>query len=119
MATIAFPAYGTVMTREFSETPAQNVHRTEMEAGYAKQARRSSTNLVQMSIKYLFTNAEYLTFKTWYYDTADAGSLFFDWESPVDDVTRDTRIVNGTMTGIPVNAHFSHWYVSMTFEHYQ
>ena len=119
MALIAFPAYGEIMTREFSETPSDNSYRTEMENGYAKQARRSQTNLVQMTIKYLFSAAEYATFKTWYFDTAAAGTSFFDWASPVDDVVRDTRIVKGTMTAVPVNPHMTHYYVSMTFEHYQ
>lgn len=119
MASISFPGYGTVMTREYSETPVQNVYRTEMEAGYAKQAQRSNTNLVQMTIKYLFTDAEFATFKTWFYTTSASGSLFFDWVSPVDGVTRDTRIVNGQISSTPVDPQMSHWFVSMTFESYQ
>jgi hypothetical protein len=118
MAAINFYTGGTLMSRELSETANSNVLRTEMEGGYQKQAKKFSKSLLTRNVVYLFTNAEYAAFKTWFYTTAANGSLFFNWTDVVDNVTKDARIVNGVYEARPVAPSLSHWYVSFQLETY-
>lgn len=118
MAAINFYTGGKLMTREFSETPTPNILRTEMEGGYQKQAKKNSKSLTVYNVTYLFTSAEYTAFKTWFYSTAANGSLFFNYTSPIDAVTRDSRIVGGAFDAKPVTPTMTHWYVSFQIEAY-
>jgi hypothetical protein len=118
MAAINFYTGGKLMTRDFSEVPTPNLIRTEMEGGYQKQAKKFAKSLTTYNVVYLFTNAEYALFKTWFYTTAANGSLFFNYTSPIDNVTRDSRIVNGVFEARVVNPTMTHWYVSFQIEAY-
>lgn len=119
MASINFYTGGKLLTGTVSEKPTSNIFRTQMEGGYAKQAKKNSKALVNRSVTYVYTAAEYEAFKTWFYNTAAHGSLFFNWLDPVDNVTKDTRIVNGEYEAAPVSPRMSHYTVAMTFESYR
>ena len=119
MASINFYSGGKILTGEVVETANTNVYRTQMEGGYSKQAKRSHKSLVNRTVTYVYTAAEYESFKTWFYTTAANGALFFNWVDPVDNVTKDTRIVDGTYEASPASPRMSHWFVSMTFESYR
>ena len=119
MASISFPSIGILTTTGFSETPHANFVRTNMEQGFAKQAKRSAVSLVRRTVRYVLSEAEYATFKTFFYDTAEHGNLFFNWTDPVDGVTKDTRIVEGTFSAVPLTARWNFYEVTMTFETYE
>ena len=63
---MAFPTYGKLQLRGYTETPDSAVLRTEMETGPAKQAQVRSRSLVKRSVTIFFTGAEFETFKTWF-----------------------------------------------------
>lgn len=116
MATISWWGVGQLMTTSFQESPAPNVFRSEFENNDIKQTRRSLTRRVTREITYFFTAAEYATFKTWFQTTAEDGALYFDFTDPVDNVTKDFRIMNGTYTATPVTVDLTHYYVAMQME---
>ena len=116
MATISWVGVGELMTLSFSESPQPNVFRTEFENNDIKQTRRSSTKRITHEVTYFFTAAEYASFKTWYTDTALDGAMYFSATDPVDNVSKDFRIVNGAYKAVPVNIPMTHYYVSMSWE---
>lgn len=118
MADISFPAYGKLMTGQMSERPIPIVERTEMESGPQKQRRKQSRTMVERDITYIFSAAEYATFKTWFYTTSLYGSKFFNWTDPVTSTTKDARIVGGAIEAAPINPKLSAWRVSFVLETY-
>jgi hypothetical protein len=118
MAAIDFPNYGRLMTGQFIETSPTNLLRTTFESGAEKQVRRTNIKKTVRDVTYLFTAAEFATFKTWFDVTAVAGSQYFNWVDPVDNVTKDARIVNGAYTATPLTKHFTAFYVTFQVESY-
>ena len=118
MAAIAFPNIGILTTSGFSESNEANIVRTQMESGYAKQAQRSTINLIRRTVNYVFTETEYATFKTFFFDTSKSGTIFFDWDDPVTATTLEVRVPDGTFQMTPLTSRFNHYAVQMTFESY-
>lgn len=118
MAAIAFPSIGILTTSGFTEMPDPNIVRSQMETGFAKQAKRSSVNLIRRNVNYVFTEAEYATFKTFFFDTSANGTLFFDWDDPVTGTTIEVRVVEGNYSMTPLTRKFNYYNVQMTFESY-
>lgn len=118
MAAIAFPNIGILTTNGFSETSDPNIIRTQTESGFAKQAKRSAVSLVRRTVNYVFTEAEYATFKTFFYDTSANGTLFFDWDDPVTGTTIEVRVTEGNYQMTPLTSRFNHYSVQMTLESY-
>lgn len=118
MASIDFPDYGRVMTNQFTEQNTPNVLRTTFESGHEKQVARSGVSKTVMSVTYLFTLSEYATFKSWFYNTAKQGALFFNAFDPLDDVEKEFRIVNGQFNTTPLTLNMTAVLVSMQWERY-
>ena len=118
MAAETWPSYGTLMTGTLTETPAPNILRTEFESGDIKQTRRSQKQRVEQKITYLYTNAEYTTWKTWFRDTALLGAIKFNFTDPQDGTVRDYRIMGGVYEATPLNQKLEHWVVTMQFEYF-
>ena len=118
MASIVYPSYGRLMTGPLTEVPNPNVLRTEFESGDIKQTRRASKQRMAQKIVFIYTNAEYTTWKTWFRDTALMGALKFDFTDPQNDTLRDYRILNGAYEANPLNQKLEHWSVEMTWEYF-
>lgn len=119
MAAISFPSIGILTTSGFTESPQKNMIRTQMEHGFAKQAQRSAVNIVRRNVRYVFSEAEYATFKTFFYDTSSNGTSFFNWTDPVDNTSKDTRVVDGAFSATPLTGAWNHYQVTMQFETYE
>lgn len=118
MASIDFYTGGKLLTGQFGENITANVHRTTFESGDEKQVRRSGKGKTVRTVNYVFTNVEYAAWKTWFYDTAKHGSLFFNWLDVADNTTKDARIVNGEFTSTAASAAMTHWFVNFQIETY-
>jgi hypothetical protein len=117
---IAFYSGGKCMSGQYAESVVPNILRTEMTGGYAKQARRSSKQVKNRELVYLYSTVEFDAFKAWFKDTAKDGALFFNFtlpESANNDVI-DARISNGEYSATPVNARMNYWYVTLNIESY-
>lgn len=115
---IAFYTGGKLLTGRLVENNPSNVHRTTFESGEEKQVARTGRHKTIRRVTYVFTNSEYVAFKTWFHTTAKQGALFFSWLDPVDDVTKDARIVNGEYNGTAASALLTHWFVDFEIETY-
>jgi hypothetical protein len=117
---INFFSGGILLTgNNYQRMPVPTMLRTDMESGPSKQRPNSSVMMIQHSVTYVFTYAEYNSFMTWYKTTAAFGSLWFNWNDPTDGVTKSGRIVGGTITNAqPQSASVSHWAVQMVIEVY-
>lgn len=71
----------------YGESPADNLLRTSMESGPAKQRRRSAAGVRPIDGKLILTATQLATFKTFYNTTLLSGSLRFSWVDPVDGTT--------------------------------
>ena len=96
----AFPSYGEFLLDGFGEQPESPLVRTNMESGPVKQAKLRSKIRVVRNVTYRFTNAEYVTWKTWHKTTVAFGALWFDWINPLDGATVQGRIINGLYNAI-------------------
>lgn len=61
----------------YSIRPTENVIRTEMESGYARQRRRFRTSPTRIPVKWIMTEAQYAVFDSWYLNDADEGAVWF------------------------------------------
>lgn len=118
MADISFPTYGKLLTGSLTERPVPVIERTEMESGPQKQRRKQSTTMIERQVTYVFSAANYASFKTWFKDTALFGSLWFNWFDPVTSTTKDGRIVGGQIEAAPVDPKLSAWRVNFVLETY-
>jgi len=89
--------YGHIIDGGFTETPPQNVLRTQMDAGPAKLRRRSTAAVRPMSLTLFLTKALVATFDTFYVSTIASGATEFNMYHPRTLVTGVYRIVNQPM----------------------
>jgi len=94
--------YGCIIKGSFSETPPQNVLRTQMDVGPAKLRRRSTAGVRVFSLNLFLTKAQVATFDTFYVTTIQSGSLKFNMYHPRTHVTGEYRIVNQPIY-VPIN----------------
>jgi len=111
-----FPA-GLLTATGFRRKRMSNVLRSDMEAGPAKQALKSSRDYLRFPVTYLFTKTQYQAFDTWVTDTIGVVG-WFDWTDPMDGVTvLQARIVNGDISdAAPLNPHLANWVVTFEME---
>ena len=64
-------------TRNYRIQPGENVLRTEMETGAARQRRQSLGAPSTIPCEFLYTNVQYAIFESWYETKADEGATFF------------------------------------------
>lgn len=79
----------------FSETPQPNVVSFKPEVGPPKQRRRSTAKAWITNVSYRMTNAQLLTFKTFFETTLEDGALPFNWAHPVTKVSYDWMFTEG------------------------
>jgi len=117
---MAFPTYGELILRQYSENPDSSVLRTEMETGPAKQAKVQSLAPVQRRVSLFFTGAEFETFKIWFKGSeCNRGASWFDWLDPQTGTTKQARIVDGKYEALTTNTGEGSeigWHVSMNLE---
>jgi hypothetical protein len=117
----AFPAYGELLLSGFNEKPESALVRTEMESGPSKQARVRSLELVKRNVTYVFTSAQYITWKAWRNTDLSRGALWFDWTNPLTGTTVQARMENGDYSASAYNANDTaiKWEVSFVLETYE
>lgn len=116
-----FPSIGRLLLPGYGETPDPGVERTEMENGFVKQAQVTAAGLVEIPIVYVFTSAEYETFRGFWGDTLRRGADWFQWVNPRDGATYDVRIVGGAYRAqayTSADGAKLSWEVEMTLEHW-
>lgn len=119
MASITFPSYLEFQSSGYSIEPTSNVHRSTMEDGKIKQARRNQKQRVIRSVQYLATAAEFESFKTWYKNDSFFGAKYFNWTDPVEDTTKDARMVDGLYQATPLNTRMHYYYITLKLETYE
>lgn len=78
----------------FSLTPVENVARTDMDAGNKRSRRRFVSVPDELSVKWHFTDSEFVEFRTWYKNEttgAASGALWFDISIPVGGGGYETK----------------------------
>lgn len=75
---ITFPASLPAPSQEFSIQQASNSTRTSMQSGRIRQRRTSANQAYQASIRWVFTDEEFDTFKGFLEYEAAGGSVWFD-----------------------------------------
>ncbi len=98
--------YKNIIKGSFTETPPQNVLRTQMDAGPAKLRRRSTAAVRPMSITLFLTKVQVASFDTFYMTTISNGATKFNMYHPRTHVTGEYRIVNQP-TYTPMNQGYS------------
>lgn len=79
----------------YGEEPSRPLLRTEMESGPAKQRPTSTKEIFSGQRNVLFTQSEYIQFKTWRRSTINNGAAFFTLTDPMDGVSKQVRMVGG------------------------
>ena len=69
-------------TDGFTETPPNNLLRTQMDVGPAKVRRRFTAGVRGFSMQMVLTRTEVDTLESFFYQTLVGGSLVFDWVNP-------------------------------------
>lgn len=92
--------------------PADAVIRSEMSDGYASQYKRFSNDFLQYQMTYLLTDAQRISFFSWWQSNATA---FFDFVDPTDDSTKQGRI-NGAFSLKPFTINQDYFTLDLTIE---
>lgn len=117
MAAATLPSYVKILYDGYSQVQESAVLRTEMESGPPRQARiRSRVMLTRAAKLYLSTKANFQAFETWYRDTLQHGSLWFNMTDPVSGSTVEARFVAGGYTATPMSAKMDLWVVDIQIE---
>lgn len=114
-----FPTYGKLLAAGYAEQRQPVVVRTDMEVGPPKQRRTASRALVQRSVTYLFTRAEYASFLTWFKDTISHGTDWFNWSDPRTGSTISARIVGGKLGEALPQSGMSYWRLTFSIESWE
>lgn len=119
---MAWPTYGKLKLAGFGKKPESPVLRTEFENGPPKESLIKARSMVQRSVTYMFTLAEFNTWETWFSSDAKGGK-WFDWIDPFTGSTLSVRIVRsdydarvsdagqGSEPNVEVSMIFEHWSV--------
>lgn len=94
-----------------------NATRMQMESGRYRQQKKATTDERAYKATWSFSEAQYATFRTWYYDTLNNGSAWFDVTLPAAGqglTTVSARIVNGEVSR--ANDNILYWDVSLHLE---
>ena len=118
MASAQWPDLGRYLA-PLEERPRPVVRRTEMDDGFVKQREAATRQMVEHPVRLRMTAAEYGQWKTWYRDTVDHGTAWFDWTDPGDGATKEALIRGGQFSARSRRAEPGaaiEWEVSMTLE---
>jgi hypothetical protein len=96
---ISYPATLPAPTRDYSLTINNSAIRTQMESGRYRQRRRFLDSENTISVKWLFTDAEFQLFESWTFHALDGATSWF--ECPVVSgggvTTHQVRIQSGSL----------------------
>jgi len=94
-----FPTYACVQLEGYQEKANYSVLRTEMDNGIPKQRPRRSLPMVTREVRVKVANkTEKASFDAWVRNDLDGGTTWFDYTDPLDNVTKQARIVSGEVT---------------------
>ena len=117
MATL--PAYAQLLFRDYQRTRESALLRTEMESGPPKQAKIKSKVMITSQINLYFdSKANFQSFETWYDDTLEEGSGWFDMTDPVSGSTITARFVGGGYKAKPLSANMEQWELGAEIEYW-
>jgi hypothetical protein len=112
-----FPNYVFLARKSIGHQRGNALQRTPTDLGLVKQTRVLSRVLVQRPFSYyVYTQANYNSFMTWFRDTVNEGATWFDWTDPVDGATKSARIVGGSLKDSLRGQGFNNWLLAMTIE---
>lgn len=117
---MAIPVFPTnipkVFMGEYSYKPDDNVVRTEMEAGLARQRRRSLFRTVKFNVKWIFSRAELAIFEKFYSEEIYDGVAWFTIKlvNGTGESDYKARFVGGVDTKTAANEHI--WEVTGVLE---
>ena len=95
----AFPAYACVLLEGYQEKANYSVLRSEMDNGIPKQRPRRSLPMVTRDVRVKLANkTTKAQFDTWVRVDLDGGTGWFDYVDPLDNTTKQARIVSGEVT---------------------
>ena len=113
----AFPSYAVLLFAGFGEQPDSALLRTTTESGPPKQSLLMSRVMVKRQVTIqLNSAADYQSFMTFFKTTISYGASWFDWLDPVDNITKQARIVAGQIQSAPMRPNLSLWRVSFQLE---
>lgn len=100
----------------YSLEPQNPVIRTEMEAGPARQRKAQTTVPVDITVKWIFTNAQYSTFKSFWASDVNNGTDWFDLaiQDAGGVATAEVRFKEGKFKADQLA--FDQWQISATLE---
>ncbi|MYZ44220.1 hypothetical protein [Schauerella aestuarii] len=98
MATPNFPAYARILTEGYGEAPDYGMLRSDMDGGLAKQRPRRTKPIVTRTVRVMVrSTAERLAFDTFHRVSLFGGSAWFTFVDPVDAVSKQGRLVGGSI----------------------
>jgi hypothetical protein len=117
MATL--PSYVQILFDGYNRTRESALLRTEMEYGPPKQAKIKSKVMITSQVNLYFdSKANFQSFETWYDETLDEGSGWFDMTDPVSGNTISARFVGGGYKAKPMSANMEQWQLAAELEYW-
>ena len=111
-----FPTYAKLLADGYAEQRESALLRTEMESGPPKQAKFKSRVMVVRPVTVLLqSRSDYLSFVTWFSETINEGSAWFDFTDPVTHTVKQGRIVGGGLEATP-QAGLTLWTIPLKIE---
>lgn len=98
----------------YSHSAANNILRTNMDAGPAKQRRRFTSGPQPVTGKIFVNDTELETFKDWYVDDLLEGALRFDWVDQDDGTTAVEYRFTSQPTWEPAGPGY--WFINLPLE---
>lgn len=89
--------------------------RTQMDAGPAKLRRRRTVHLDVWSMAMVITSAQLITFREFFHNTSQQGTLAFDWVDPIDGTTEREFRFSGQYSVEPLDTR-QRWEVTFEVE---
>jgi hypothetical protein len=97
---ISYPALLPAPTRDYSLGIKNSAIRTQMESGRYRQRRRFLDSENTISVKWLFTDAEFQLFESWTFHALDGATAWFECQVLVSGggvTTHQVRIQSGSL----------------------
>jgi hypothetical protein len=97
---ISYPALLPAPTRDYSLGIKNSAIRTQMESGRYRQRRRFLDSENTISVKWLFTDAEFQLFESWTFHALDGATAWFECPVLVSGggvTTHQVRIQSGSL----------------------
>lgn len=110
-----FPSYVSIRLVGYTETPRSPVIRSVMEVGPPKQTRREYDSVVgRRVVGIIRATSDYQSWRKWVRSGISNGAGWFDWVDPIDDTTKEARLLNGDWSARTVS--FDFYEIDMTIE---